>query len=65
MSDGIVNGAVCFYLYLVVIIRRCRSYGAYAVIRLDGVNFMYVNGICGTNNRRNVMRFVDLFYVDG
>lgn len=26
---------------------------------------MYVNGICGMNNCRNVMRFVDLFYVDG
>mgnify|MGYP007099197828 CR=1 FL=1 len=65
MSDGIANGAVCFHLYPAVTTRRCRSHGAHAATRPDGVNFMYANGICGTNNRRNVMRFVDLLHADG
>lgn len=65
MSDGIANGAVRFHLYPAVTTRSCRSHGAHPTARPDSMNFMYTNGICGTNNRRNVMRFVDLLHADG
>lgn len=64
MGYCIVNGMVSFYLYLIVVVCCCGSYGVYLVIWLDSMDFMDVNGICGMNDCRNVMRFVDLFYVD-
>ncbi len=65
MGDGIANGTVRFYLYPTVAASRSRSHGAHPAARPDGMNFMYANSICGTNNRRNVMWFVDLLHADG
>ncbi len=54
-----------FHPYPAVTTRSCRSHGAHPAAGPDSMNFMYANGICGTNNRRNVMRFVDLLHADG
>lgn len=62
--DGICDSVVGFNLYLVVVVCGGGGYGMYLVVWLDGMYFVYVNGICGLDDCRDVMRFMDLFYVD-
>ena len=65
MCDRIANGKVSFHLHPTVAACGRRGHGAHTATRPDGVDFMHADRICSTNDRRNVMRFVDLLHADG
>lgn len=64
MVDGIANRAVVSHLNPAVTASGGRDHCAHVVTGPDGVDFVHANGVCGTNHRRDVMRFMDLLHAD-
>ncbi len=64
VRDRIANRLVRFNGHPAVAACRRRNHGSHPVARPDGVHFMHADGICGTDDSRDVMRFMDLLHAD-
>lgn len=64
VADGICDSAVGFNLHPAVAARGGGGHGTHPAARPDGMHFVYANGICGPDDRRDVMRLMDLLHAD-
>ena len=63
MANRITDGGMGYHLYPAVTARR-GCHRAHSGAGPDRVNFVYAYRVGGTNDRRDIMRFVNLFHAD-
>lgn len=64
VADGICDGTVGFHLHPAVAARGGGGHGAHPAARPDRVHLVYANGVCGPDDRRDVMGLMDLLHAD-